>query len=1052
MSFVVVNGLVLPSSVSESCLGCVARNTDYSYDATGRVDSAILNGIVTEHEYGADGLEIQRIEAANDVMGKRRAIQTDWHPTFRVPVGRRTYNANNELVAKSNWVYNTRGQALTASRIDPVTSVARTTSTTYCEQVDVDASICPLIGLITSVNGPRTDVVDTATYAYYPSDNATCATAPTTCPHRKGDLWKVTDALGKVTETLRYDGAGRALSIKDPNGVITDYEYHPRGWLTATKVRGPDDGSEADDRITQIEYWPTGLVKKVTQPDGAFTTYGYDAAHRLTTIGDNADNTITYTLDNAGNRIQEETRDDTGALRRTLSRVYNQLGQLATQADAGNNPTDFTYDPNGNLKTVTDPLGRETSSDYDPLNRLVRTLQDVGGIEAEAAFEYDALDQLTKVTDPKGLETSYIYNALGDLLQLGSPDTGTTTYTYDSAGNRASQVDARGVVSSYAYDALNRLTSIIHDNGEPGGGAQNVAYVYDTVQSACEAGETFAIGRLSAMADASGSTQYCYDRFGQLVRKVQVTNGQTFTLRYAYTRSGQLSTLTYPDGTVVDYVRDAQGQATEVGVTGIVPRGGREVLLTDASYTPFGPATGWVYGNGRTLNRTHDLDYRPESILDSATGGLDLGYSYDPAGNLTALRTADLAEPPRARFEYDALNRLTAFKDGAAGAAIESYGYDATGNRTSFTNAGGTQSYAYPSDSHRLTGVAGVARTYDAAGNTTVIGASREFVYNAANRLGQVKQGGTITMQYVYNGKGERVRRHLGTDDVTTVYDEAGKWLGDYDSTGTPIQQAIWLDDNPVGLLVGAAGANRLHYVQPDHLGTPRSVIDPIRNVVVWSWGLASEAFGNSPPNQDPDNDGTGFVFDMRFPGQRYDAASGLNYNYFRDYEPGTGRYSQSDPIGLWGGMPTYSYTKGAPLMTSDPLGLLVMSNSCLKFEARIQEAEQNIEKKLAECDNNCASGDQSCIKCEDVQMLRQKLKSSSVNCSVSGSNCGRGALRGWSVTIEPTGWNPNVCGCLESTIFHELLHNIGYPHLQGAFDTIDSVTNKCFPCGVPSP
>ena len=120
----------------------------------------------------------------------------------------------------------------------------------------------------------------------------------------------------------------------------------------------------------------------------------------------------------------------------------------------------------------------------------------MGGIEAETTFEYDALDHLTKVIDPKGLETGYTYNAFGDLLQLDSPDTGVTTYTYDNAGNRTSQMDARGVVSSYAYDVLNRLTGIIHDNGEPGGGGQNVAYVYDTVQPACDTGETFAVGHL----------------------------------------------------------------------------------------------------------------------------------------------------------------------------------------------------------------------------------------------------------------------------------------------------------------------------------------------------------------------------------------------------------------------------------------------------------------------------------------------------------------------------------------------------------------------------
>ncbi|MDH5822345.1 RHS repeat-associated core domain-containing protein [Luteimonas sp. RD2P54] len=359
---------------------------------------------------------------------------------------------------------------------------------------------------------------------------------------------------------------------------------------------------------------------------------------------------------------------------------------------------------------------------------------------------------------------------------------------------------------------------------------------------------------------------------------------------------------------------------TEIGVTS--PGGAREVLLTGADYYPFGPAAGWTYGNGRRLDRVHDLDYRPTSISDPAAGGLDFGYSYDPVGNLTALHTADLAEPPRASFDYDPLGRLTAFRDGAAGAAIESYGYDATGNRTSFANAGGSQAYSYPTDSHRLAAVAGVARSYDNAGNTLAIGTAREFVYNATNRMSQAKQGGAVAMHYVYNGKGEQVRRHLGASDTTTVFDEAGRWLGDYDAAGTPLQQAVWLDDYPVGLLVGTSGVNRLHYVQPDHLGTPRAVIDPVRNVGVWNWDLASEAFGNSPPDEDPDGDGTVFGFDMRFPGQRFDAASGFNYNWFRSYDPGVGRYIESDLIGLGGGWSTYAYVLGKPMVAIDPLGL----------------------------------------------------------------------------------------------------------------------------------
>ena len=115
------------------------------------------------------------------------------------------------------------------------------------------------------------------------------------------------------------------------------------------------------------------------------------------------------------------------------------------------------------------------------------------------------------------------------------------------------------------------------------------------------------------------------------------------------------------------------------------------------------------------------------------------------------------------------------------------------------------------------------------------------------------------------------------------MHDEAGRWLGDYDASGNPIQQAIWLDDLPVGLLVGAGANQKLFYLQPDAMGTPRVVIDPTRDVAVWRWDLASEAFGESGPNEDPDGDGTAFALDLRFPGQRYDAATGLHHNYFSD-------------------------------------------------------------------------------------------------------------------------------------------------------------------------
>lgn len=207
---------------------------------------------------------------------------------------------------------------------------------------------------------------------------------------------------------------------------------------------------------------------------------------------------------------------------------------------------------------------------------------------------------------------------------------------------------------------------------------------------------------------------------------------------------------------------------------------------------------------------------------------------------------------------------------------------------------------------------------YDANGNTTRIGgAARTFVYDNSNRMSQTKVNGSVRMNYAYNGKGEQVRRYLGTANTYTVYDEAGHWLGDYNTAGAPIQQAIWLDDLPVGVV-----ADKLYSVEPDHLGTPRAVIDPTRDVVVWRWDLNGEVFGNTAPNQDPDLDSTNFVFNLRYPGQRYDSASGLNYNYFRDYDPGTGRYVESDPIGQAGGFATYGYGLNQPTQLYDKYGL----------------------------------------------------------------------------------------------------------------------------------
>ncbi|MER2544420.1 MAG: RHS repeat-associated core domain-containing protein [Candidatus Accumulibacter phosphatis] len=129
-----------------------------------------------------------------------------------------------------------------------------------------------------------------------------------------------------------------------------------------------------------------------------------------------------------------------------------------------------------------------------------------------------------------------------------------------------------------------------------------------------------------------------------------------------------------------------------------------------------------------------------------------------------------------------------------------------------------------------------------------------------------------------------------------------------------------WSAEVPITV---AAGGVKLYYLHHDHLNTPRLVTDEA-NRVVWRNTPLGEPFGMSLPEEDPDGDGQAFTLNLRFPGQYADTESHLNYNYFRDYDPATGRYGQSDPIGLAGGMNTYAYALNNPLSYSDPLGLWV--------------------------------------------------------------------------------------------------------------------------------
>ena len=335
--------------------GCGAATSGIDYDANGNVSRRTdFNGNVTTYLYDLTrNLEISRTEAFG--TPEARTITTEWHTTYRLP------KVITEPLRTITYNYDPQGNLLTQT-IQPVAGIGggngipRTTTYTY-----------NTFGQVRTIDGPRTDVNDTTTYDYDPL----------------GNLIKVTNALTQETTLAGYDANGRVGTITNPNGLMTTLTYDPRGRLT-NRLTGTEN--------THYTYDNVGNLTDVALPNGALYTYTYDQAHRLTHITDAQANYLKYTLDNAGNRIKEETFDNTNALIQTHRRVFDALNRLWQDIGAVNQTTTYGYDANGNLKTISDPLNRLSTNTYDALNRLTQVTNPDTGI---IGYGYDAQDQLT---------------------------------------------------------------------------------------------------------------------------------------------------------------------------------------------------------------------------------------------------------------------------------------------------------------------------------------------------------------------------------------------------------------------------------------------------------------------------------------------------------------------------------------------------------------------------------------------------------------------------------------------------------------------------------
>jgi len=890
----VVKGFVRSTGLSQPCPACGpdANISASTLDAVGNVTSrTFFTGKKSCYAYDTTrNLETSRLEGATSAENCTtvlatppnrpdvRKVTTTWHPTWRLPAtiaepapgGTKTttftYDASGNLTQKTIVAPKNDGTAAT---------ITRTWSWTY-----------GTLGRVLTATDPNGKVTTTTYHVDTDPDLG-----------KRGQVATVTNPLGHVTQYTAYDAGNRLTSMTDPNGLVTTMTYDLRGRLTSRSV---------GDETTTYVYDLAGLLTDVELPDGATLQYVYDTAHRLTEVHDGLGNKIVYTLDGMGNRTAERAYDPLGALARTRTRVYDSLNRLSQEVGALGQATVHTYDGNGNRLTTTDPLTHATTNTYDALNRLLTVTQPGGPL---TRYAYDKANNLVTVTDPRNLVTTYGYDGLDNQVSLVSPDTGTTTRTFDAAGNLLTSTDARGVLSTYAYDNASRVTQVAYSkSGFP---TETHAWTWDTGPNAK--------GRISQVVDPSGTTAWTFAPQGRVASRAQTAGGVTLTTSYAWT-NGRLTGMTTPSGQQLAYTW-TNGRISAIALNG-------SPLIGSGDYEPFGPVSVWQWANGHKTYRDHDSDGRLASWeYRNGTSILRRNLTWDNANRITAI-TDPASAANSSTYGYDVLDRLTSALSGGAPATSRGYGYDAIGNRTTSTVDAASTTYAYPPTSHRLTSLTGATAksyTYDGAGNPTQAGLLT-YGYNLANRIAQVSGGASAT--YQVNALGQRVAKTIGGTTTRYVYDEQGRLIGEYQSNGALIQETVWLDDLPIATLrptgTGTPTPIAVYYVHADHLGSPRAITRPSDDTILWRWDN-DDPFGNNAANENPGGQGT-FRYDLRFPGQYYDAETSTHYNYFRDYDPQIGRYNESDPIGLAGGLNSYVYATD-PLLQIDPWGLAAARN-----------------------------------------------------------------------------------------------------------------------------
>ena len=698
----------------------------------------------------------------------------------------------------------------------------------------------------------------------------------------RGILYK-TDAMNSEW-SFTLDELGRKTKIVYPNRYSEEFEYNDNSDV----IKFTDqDGTEFS-----WTYDDLGRMTSATTPDGS-TNYTYrDNTNWITSVVSPTGRTVTMDYDANGNPLTV-----TDPANFTTRFGWSDQGDLLTITDALNGIITQTFSSIGLVTSITDQLDRQTRFAYDSRGNLTQLTNTLGNA---SVMSYDLLDRMVSSSDALGHVTAYSLDPVGRLLSLTDANGGITQFDYDIYGRQTLETRADNSVISSAYRADNLLETRTDPRDIPMTYTYNGAKEMTRVAAGVSESASMSYDRLNRITRASynGSLDYRYDSMSRMVSERHSSTGTT---SYSYNTEGELISVTAL-GETLTYGYDERGLLSSF----TTPSGTHKY-----AYDALGRRVSHTLPNGSVNRFTYDAASQLITQDFSESSGDILSYTYDAVGQVSDISSVLNTDWS---YQYDAINRLVS----ASHDQQYFYEYDALGNR--IENGGVYDLFNKLLENNDYT------FNYDEAGNlvskvSKLSGQQHRYTFNNFGRLSDVEIAASVganadyAASYAYDYTGRRVSKRVGRD--TSYYQWKGfDLVGEY--AGRSVAKTYRYADGYAATEFGAINGD--FYVQGNILDTALTLTDAVNSL---AWSQESSPYGVFNVT-----DADSIEFEQRFPNQYHDDVTGLQYNYFRYYDPEVGRYINSDPIGISGGINQYSYALQNPVNNADPFGLKSMSST----------------------------------------------------------------------------------------------------------------------------